>query len=368
MRKKGLSRRQFISAALTGMGGFVGVGAWVASRERSSPLFFSSALTDQNSAVIYAVNAQGDGQFSLPVDQRCHAMAHPPHSPDTVFFARRPGTQAVVVTSAGERRLTFHTRENRHFYGHGCFSADGQWLFTSENDYVNGQGVIGVRDATRQYRQVDEWSSHGVGPHQLLLLGHEVVVANGGLQTHPQSGRQWLNVDSMESSLVYLDSQTGELLKRFESPAQHASIRHLAIYRDQVVVLMQYKGSQKDALMPLVGIQSGNEAIDVITPEREADWWQMRQYTASAAVDVSSGLAAVTCPYGHVVTFWNLPQRRFIKSLPIRQARGVVVHQGEFIVTGGDGRWHRIAIDRLEADSAPRRGGLKWDNHLGLIA
>jgi hypothetical protein len=56
--------------------------------------------------------------------------------------------------------------------------------------------VIGVRDASAGYRHIGELPSHGIGPHDLALLSDErtLVVANGGIRTHPDRRREELNL------------------------------------------------------------------------------------------------------------------------------------------------------------------------------
>ena len=68
----------------------------------------------------------------------------------------------------------------------------GRWeiLYATEYDYDNALGVIGVRDATGGYMQIGELDAHGMEPHDIALLsdGRTMVIANGGIRTHPDSG------------------------------------------------------------------------------------------------------------------------------------------------------------------------------------
>ena len=121
-----------------------------------------------------------------------------------LFVARRPGTRVVEVDlRSGEVMGQFACAADRHLVGHACFSADGRVLYTTESAIAEGRGKIVLRNAD-SYAAVDEWDSHGVGPHDLKLLpsGRELVVANGGILTRPYSGRQPLNLDTMQSSLT----------------------------------------------------------------------------------------------------------------------------------------------------------------------
>ena len=99
--------------------------------------------------------------------------------------------------------IWFATKSDRHFFGHGVFSADGRLLYSTENDYDGARGMIGVRDVTGGYKQIGEFPAHGMEPHDIALLsdGRTMVIANGGILTHPGSEGE-LNLSDMQSSLI----------------------------------------------------------------------------------------------------------------------------------------------------------------------
>ena len=79
---------------------------------------------------------------------RGHDIAQRPHTREFVVFARRPGTWAVAVDANHAHEPQIITaRADRHFFGHGLFSADGRLLYASENDIETGDGIIGIYDA-----------------------------------------------------------------------------------------------------------------------------------------------------------------------------------------------------------------------------
>lgn len=155
--------------------------------------------------------------FDIPLPERGHAAATHPSRPEAIAFARRPGTFALVIDCASG---VLHTRldapEGRHFYGHGTFSADGALLYTTENAFETGLGWIGVWDASTGYRRLGDFSSGGIGPHDVALMpdGETLVVANGGIRTHPATGRQKLNLSTMAPALTYLRASDGSLVER----------------------------------------------------------------------------------------------------------------------------------------------------------
>ena len=138
------------------------------------------------------------------------------------------------------------------------FSRNGRLLYATENDYANRKGVVGVRDASAGYRPIGEFSSGGIGPHDIAMLpdGRTLVVANGGVATHPDFGRESLNLSIMTPSLAYIDVETGDLLERQELPSDmhRLSIRHLAVVENGSVVFgCQHKGA-RNVRPGLVGI------------------------------------------------------------------------------------------------------------------
>ena len=115
---------------------------------------YLASIFDQSGRILHDV----------PLPGRGHGFAVQPTTGRFVVFARRPGDWALVVnpaTGAVLRRLV--ASPGRHFYGHGAFSFDGTFLFTSENRLEDGEGVIGVWHVAKRWRRIGEWSSGGRG-------------------------------------------------------------------------------------------------------------------------------------------------------------------------------------------------------------
>lgn len=136
----------------------------------------------------------------------------------------------MIDCATGSRVAELASPEDRHFYGHGAFSADGRLLYTTENAYEVPDGRLGVWDAADGYRRIGEIASGGIGPHEIIRLPDGgFAVANGGVQTHPDYDRANLNVPTMRPNLTYL-SPEGAIVEQVEPPAalHMASIRHVA--------------------------------------------------------------------------------------------------------------------------------------------
>lgn len=352
------SRRQFLAglaaASLAPVRGWASVGA---------PDFLAAALFPDGSYRLVGLTAGGDTLFSLPLPARGHAAAAHPHRAQAVTFARRPGTFAIVIDCAsGKETARLAAPEGRHFYGHGVFSRDGSRLFTTENDYEAGQGVIGIWDAN-SYSRLGEFSSGGVGPHDMRLMpdGQTLVVANGGIETHPETGRTKLNLPVMQPRLTYLDL-SGAVLEQIELPnALHKnSIRHLAVRPDGLVGLaMQWQGD-KSQYPPLLGLhRRGEEARLLSAPD--TDQSTLQGYAGSIAFSGDGETVAITCPRGNALHRFRVADGQLDGVFNFDDVCGLCTGKNGFVFTTGIG-----LIGVLAANTARilTQSDCQWDNHL----
>ena len=316
--------------------------------------------------------ADGAPLFDLPLPGRGHSFADRRGGREAVHFARRPGCFALILDIAhGAIARTVDAPPDRHFYGHGVFGRDGRLLFATENDFEGERGVIGVYDALRGYRRVDELPSHGIGPHEIALLsdGETLVVANGGIATHPDLPRVKLNLPTMAPSLCHIDRRSGRLVRETRlNPALHRlSIRHLAVgAADTVAFAMQYEGPASD-LVPLVGVLPRGGALRLLQAPRDA-LRAMKNYCGSVCFDPSGGIIAVSAPRGGLVTFWDIGAGRYQSSTVVPDGCGVAPgsRPDEFLASSGQGGV--VVVDARSGASRPLAlDGLqtaRWDNHL----
>ena len=263
---------------------------------------------------------------------------------------------------------SFRSPADRHFYGHGVFSRDGRLLFTTENDFENERGVIGVWDAAGSYRRLAEFDSYGVGPHDLRLMpdGNALVAANGGIATHPDSGRRKLNIAEMEPSVALIDARSGALVERCQLPRNlhKLSIRHLAVNEaGKIAAALQYEGPEED-LPPLLFTWSGGEPkLHRAPPDVQR---AMRNYCGAIAMEVSGRVMAASCPRGNLVTFWEVGTGAYLNALPMADGCGVAPTgtANEFLITSGTGKRVRYNLVRRVARPLPDAYDTAWDNHV----
>ena len=366
-----IDRRTFVaglSALLTAPEAALAVP--VAATETSSRQLFAAARRDQQGRFVAAIlSAEGREIRNVELPARGHDATFCPISRRCVMFARRPGNFAVVLSAEPrEPPHFFTTPDDRHFYGHGAFSPDGRLLYTTENDFEAGRGVIGIYDATFKFRRVGEFSSFGVGPHDIALLRHSPVlaIANGGLREHPDigGGRRILNSTTVTTSLAYVDLNTGDLLELHQLP-QNApiSLRHFDCAPDDTIVIgaqALHKGDRDSPLVFRHRRQSDLATISLAASARSS----LAGYVSSIAVDREGRTAAVTSSKGGRILLLDIGSGAVLQSMSVQDVSGVASEQkGKvFRITTGVGTV--LSVSTTAPLTVLSKGQSAWDNHL----
>lgn len=356
------NRRHFLAGALA-----TSLNPRLSWADAGSPAYLAAAKLADGSHALFGLDRQGGERFRLPLPARGHAAAAHPIRPEATAFARRPGTFALVIDCIrGQTRAVLEAPAGRHFYGHGAYTADGALLFTPENDYDAARGVIGIWDVAAGYLRVGEIPSHGVGPHDLMMMpdGETLVLANGGIETHPESGRAKLNIPFMRPNLAYL-TQAGELLETVVPPAEwHMnSIRHLAMDADgRVAFAMQWQGPGS-VRPPLLGLHKRGEAPRfVAAPEDEHR--QMQGYAGSVAIGGDGRLAAISSPRGGRVHLFEIASGDFAGAVACPDVCGLATAADGLVATAGTGAVMGLSGTRRIWQSPHAQ---HWDNHLVTV-
>lgn len=312
----------------------------------------------------------GVGTITLDSGFRGHGIAAHPRQPGVgVLMARRPGREGLLFDlGRGEILARFQATAGRIFGGHAVYSADGRRLYTSESDAESGAGWIGIRDAATLQWQ-GEWSSGGVGPHELALSpdGRRLIVANGGI--HTDGERNPLNLDEMRSSLVYLDAASGAPLAEFTVPERYASLRHLAVAADgRVAVVMQFQraAAGHERSVPLLAFHDpGADRLRLVEGPEEAIR-RHRDYIGSVAIHPAHGSVALTSPRGDLASFWDATSGSLLGEYPLYQVCGVAALEQGFVLSNPQGELRLVRVPELVEDPAwrMRAAELIWDNHL----
>ena len=368
-----IDRRQLLAGSFTTLLTSIPFISTGLSKETS---WYASGRRDaQNKHHIVIFGVTGDEIHSVQLPGRGHATTVRPGTTQCITFARRPGNFAIAFDASGGRQFTLlSTPENRHFFGHGTYSRDGRLLYSTENDFENVRGIISVRDVAQNYRRIGEFSTGGIGPHDVAILPDKktFVVANGGVETHPDYPGQLLNIATMSPSLTYLDSDNGDILESvtLEKKYNQLSIRHLDVAKDGTVVFGCQHLGPKSEHPPLIGFHKrGRSPEFALAPS--TIFRAMRNYVGSVAINNLDQVVAATSSPGGTVAFFDIPTRRFIGRRSLKFVGGIASrgNKSGFIATTGSGELHTVRNIRAGLNSrlVLDQSSVNWDNHVTII-
>ena len=357
---------------MTSRRGFLaGVGALVTAPTLSwaavgKPIALSGARLPDGSDVLAGIDSTGALTFKVPLPTRAHAGAAHPDYAEAVVIARRPGTFAKVLDCASGRVIQdLQTPQGHHFYGHAAFSTDGGYLFTTENHMASGEGRIGVWDRSLGYRRIDSFSSGGIGPHEILRLpSGDLAVANGGIRTHPDTGREKLNLETMRPNLAILSSG-GSVRTVADRPlAQHQnSLRHIAVAPDGTIVCgFQWQGDPFDA-PPLLSLYDESSGLQTVTLDDDLHRG-LNAYIGSVCAIGPDSFAASSPRGGRVIMFDAsgrvTAHHRALDVCGLMPSSG-----GDLLASDGNGRVHAVTKTDLHAVA---HHAAAFDNHMIAVS
>ncbi|TPE47341.1 DUF1513 domain-containing protein [Maribrevibacterium harenarium] len=362
-----LSRRQFLAAGLA-LGSAPLWANLIGSREG----MYVSAFSSDGNHFAAGFNDVGNILWHIQLPERAHAPVLHPTQAVAGFVARRPGFYMDFVNvRTGDFLQRITPTQDHHFYGHALFSHDGDFLITQENHFPTGEGKIFVR-RWPSAEVVAEYSSGGIGPHEAVFLNSStIVIANGGLRTHPDNDRDILNLDTMAPNLTYLNWQTGEILQQVKHADKwhQLSIRHLDVNQHgEVVIGCQHQGEAWEQV-PLVAVSRIDATdfryLDMPEPIRA----RFKQYCGSVCFDKSGELVAISTPRGGFVAYWRISDHQFIGVDNCRDVCGLSPsnESGSFILTSGTGKVLNTLVYENHIELITQHASIRWDNHLRRV-
>ncbi len=312
------------------------------------------------------VDLDADAVQRIAVDFLPHGFTTKPGSPHlaAVFEKRGPGA-ALLDLKSMKRVGGLRAKPNRHYYGHGVFSREGDQLFVVETDMDTGAGVLSVRETTG-YKEVEHFPTYGDRPHDCVPIddGKVLVVTNGGGELGgPRS-------EKSEPCVCYVDVASRKLLEKvcFSDPKINAG--HVAIGHDGALAVVS---APRDGLPAATSAGGINLRTGKRKPERMRgpDGVMAKVVGESLSVCIRDDLVGVTNPLGGIVTFWSLSRKKLVGFYECESPRGIELtrDRGAFVVGFGkhasivllDGET-LLPIDRSFGDK--RLGGshmFAWD-------
>lgn len=387
-----LSRRNLLKTSLSAIAATFSPSVLSDKRQwDKDALYLAGAKNSDGQYLAAVMDEQANILATIPLSARAHGAASHRSSNQACLFARRPGNYAHTFDMRNpERSKIIANHPERRFYGHGAYSEDGKLLFATENDFDAGKGILGIYEPAKNYQRIAEIDTGGVGPHDVVQVPGSplLVVANGGIQTHPDTGREKLNIETMRPSISLINSQSGRLVgKHFLPEAMHqVSIRHLAVAgNDKVWFAGQYQGSLPvvEGLAGVISIQasidsyrSGFSTLGLSIVDLPGSLQsRMNHYLSSVAITAHHAL--FTSSKGGITFAVDRSTHKLSMSLSMLDCSGIApLHNASTadatttnratgaLITSGTGEVAVLSDDQLKTLSIHK---LQWDNHVYAV-
>lgn len=183
--------------------------------------------------------------------------------------------------------------------------------------------------------------------------GKTLCVANGGIRTHPDQGRQKLNLPTMAPSIALIETKSGTLLSSHTlTPDLHRlSLRHMAVdAAHQVWIGGQYEGDILDDVPVLARLDQDRGLVAVALEKRAAT--ALGKYAGSVAIGNAGGTLAVSSPRSGVIVQLDTKTGKAVNLEFYPGTCGVQALRNGFVSSSETGRFG-------EGTHA-----YSWDNHI----
>lgn len=357
----------------------LGLGAWAAAHHAHAEASITvlAAWRERTGDRVGLLRDDGGAlveSASLALPTRAHGLMAGADG-SALIAARRPGDW-LLRWHPGSSRVQWHWMDDdRRLNGHLARCALTGAVLSTETDLDSGAGLLGVRDPVTLNKQA-EWPTHGLDPHQVLVLPFSVgpwpagtvLVANGGIPTQAETGRSKRELGRMDASLVALESRSGRLLGQWRLPDPRLSIRHLACNlganhrscRVGVALQAEHDDAGARRMAPVLALWDGHR-LGLCRGQPE-----LAGYAGDITATESGGFV-LSCPRANTLAVFTA-RGDFVSALPAADACALASSPRGWLAAGRDG-WmrERGATNGLHpyrpVDSAGQPIATQWDNH-----
>jgi len=322
---------------------------------------------NQHGVLIFDSDGNVLSDFDVP--HEVHLACFTPDQTSVLVCSRKPGAELLKYSFHGQLQASLSPLENQHFEGHGIFSKDGRSLYVTASDYEKKEGrllILNTEDLSLQY----DLSSGGIGPHELVWQSDNIIaIANTGVLTHPDSGREILNKDNIQSNISLFDINSKTINQQWPIPMSGLSARHMDTMTDgSLVIGCQYKKEDKrPACIAFLSLKHGLQFADTNNDKLH---WDMKGYSASIKAIPSTTQALITNPRGHLLSHWDQEtQTKLLSTNKIRFNKGLTVHpiQAKAWISQGPGTLLELDLvsNKVKEKSIAVKKNIWWGNHMG---
>ena len=311
--------------------------------------------------------------FSVP--DEVHLAVMSPNNKSIIVNSRKPSASLLKYSLSGELIAEFKPLKDQHFEGHAIFSLDEKHLYVTASDFQQGSGKL-LKLNSHDLSLIEMYDTGGIGPHELVWQAPNIIaIANTGVLTHPDSGREILNLDSIQSNVILFNTLDKTIIYQWSVPLAGLSARHLdRMDNGDLVIGCQYK--KEDQRPPCVAFASKGNDLRFADTQNETLHWDMKGYTASIKSIPNSDQALISNPRGHLLTQWQDPTSnseteiaQLVNSFDIKYNKGIKLtkkgNQAWFSQGAGELLFWDVKSQTLNSTTVKVKSNIWWGNHLG---
>ncbi|MES2525948.1 MAG: DUF1513 domain-containing protein [Bdellovibrionota bacterium] len=256
-----------------------------------------------------------------PVKNVIHSVVYDDESKLKVFL---PKSGAEAYYQTGENPLkTFHPAEGNYFYGHGAFDLKRNVFYTTQSavtadgpneERMYNKGFIYVHSMD-DFRIINKFSTSGNDPHDLRIVGDEIVVCNGGHL----------------SNVSFINPDSGKVSQSFPLNDEMLSAGHIEMLDSEnfVIVTGSYRQHYPPAIYSL-NRETGLKKFPI--PEGLDPLFRVQLLS----VVNYRNLILATCPQTDSLFVWD-KDGKFFGAHQIKKAASLAVtHELGGVIVGSD--------------------------------
>ncbi len=312
-----MNRRDFFSWTMLNLF-FSGNSHLYAKKKPEFVYKIGSAITSGNSNYFCIFNCLGYELIKIKLPFRAHDSLYISDLQKFVVISRRPGSEFIVFDLKDKTKTKLiKAPKARHFYGHGVYSRTSNLLFLTENHHYysdDRSGSIGIYDPFRDFRRVGEFQTYGIGPHEIKIAKNgKLIIANGGILTHPDFPRVKLNLSDINSNLSIISQSNGKLQKQFKLRKEYKdfSIRHFDTKESEILAGCQTYNRSKNKTLSTVFKCNLEKLTFFKIPN---NYQKFDNYVGSIKVLSNKNLVYASFPRSGYVLAWNINTHKLTSS------------------------------------------------------
>ena len=342
-----------------------------ASKKKENKILYT-AYSDYGNFFFGAFHVNGKLKYKVELDHRAHDLALINSINQICLVSRRPNNKLTIIDlNQGKVKQEIIAPAGRHFYGHAAYNVFSKLLYVTENNYKyndNRAGVIAIYDPFNSYKRVGEINSNGIGPHEIKInsIGN-IVIANGGILTHPDYPRIKLNLTNINSNISIIDSNSGRLINvlQLHKSLKSNSIRHLDLdEEDNLFFACQNYSNNNKKQLPLIFSYYNKKISNFSVPYNI--YKNIKNYSGSIKVSNLRNLIYVSFPKGNKVLIWDKNNFNFKSVVDIDDGCGIAVDGKNDQTYFSNGLGNIFYLEGNKRNKLLFSSNYQFDNHLSI--